>query len=162
MCLILICGTRAKISRICLFPDLSQESNRTSGKLWCAAGKCGVEVWRIQKLIMFEAVCLFRGRLRVANMAAVSQSATWPHEERYLIRIIMSCPSFHNPKIHFHHWGLSKPWGLVMQAVTMCEIYVSRYLTYFQLGIIIDLNTCRRWIQLWKYMKHLRRIQGGG
>ena len=29
--------------------------------------------WRIQKLIMFEAVCLFRGRLRVANMAAVSQ-----------------------------------------------------------------------------------------
>ena len=52
--------------------------------------------------------------------------------------------------------------GLVMQTAAVCEIHVSRYLTYFQLGIIIDLNTCQRWIQLWKYMKHLRRIQGRG
>ena len=28
-----------------------------------------------------------------------------------------------------------------MKAVAVCEMYVRRYLTYFQLGIIIDLNT---------------------
>lgn len=72
MCLILICGTRAKISRICLFPDISRVKQNIRHQENCDVRLANVER-RTQKLIMFEAVCLFRGRLRGANMATVIQ-----------------------------------------------------------------------------------------
>lgn len=138
--------------------------------VWLA--KVRIRGFWTQKVIMFEAVCLFRG-------------SVWSHSATYMSQNRLSTmPGHHQGNRVSHSGGLWRPpylnhllyWSYhqwpseagagagpcYADCGCVCEIHVSRYLTYFQLGIIIDLNTCQRWIQLWKYMKHLRRLQGWG